>query len=72
VKGSQHSAGHARQGHQIPLQKAVEAIVNIQSHIAYRFVDLNSSHPDKVKATANLTIEAIQEHFVMLTKAYKS
>jgi translocation protein SEC63 len=32
----------------------------------------NSSHPDKVKATANLTIEAIQERFVELTKAYKS
>ncbi|KAF8164785.1 Sec63 Brl domain-containing protein [Crassisporium funariophilum] len=29
-------------------------------------------HPDKVKATANLTIEAIQEHFITLTKAYKS
>lgn len=32
----------------------------------------NSSHPDKVKATANMTIEAIQERFVELTKAYKS
>ncbi|KAF5322656.1 hypothetical protein D9619_001280 [Psilocybe cf. subviscida] len=29
-------------------------------------------HPDKVKVTANLTIEAIQERFVDLTKAYKS
>ncbi|KAF8075961.1 hypothetical protein FPV67DRAFT_1649028 [Lyophyllum atratum] len=29
-------------------------------------------HPDKVKATANLTIEAIQNRFVELTKAYKS
>ncbi|KAF8960275.1 translocation protein sec63 [Flammula alnicola] len=29
-------------------------------------------HPDKVKVTANLTIEAIQERFVEITKAYKS
>ncbi|TEB29020.1 translocation protein sec63 [Coprinellus micaceus] len=29
-------------------------------------------HPDKVKATAELTIEAIQERFVSITKAYKS
>ncbi|RDB15649.1 Translocation protein sec63 [Hypsizygus marmoreus] len=29
-------------------------------------------HPDKVKATANNTIEAIQNRFVELTKAYKS
>ncbi|KDR74324.1 hypothetical protein GALMADRAFT_70989 [Galerina marginata CBS 339.88] len=29
-------------------------------------------HPDKVKTTANLTIEAIQDRFVQLTKAYKS
>ncbi|KAF9530979.1 Sec63 Brl domain-containing protein [Crepidotus variabilis] len=29
-------------------------------------------HPDKVKATANLTIEAIQNRFVDITKAYKS
>jgi len=32
----------------------------------------STSHPDKVKVTANLTIEAIQERFVELTKAYKS
>ncbi|KAH9483171.1 Translocation protein sec63 [Psilocybe cubensis] len=29
-------------------------------------------HPDKVKATANMTIEAIQDRFVEITKAYKS
>ncbi|KAF9069774.1 DnaJ-domain-containing protein [Rhodocollybia butyracea] len=29
-------------------------------------------HPDKVKATVNQTIEEIQNHFVDLTKAYKS
>ena len=29
-------------------------------------------HPDKVKATANHTIEMIQEKFVQITKAYKS
>ncbi|KAF9563385.1 hypothetical protein CPC08DRAFT_632910 [Agrocybe pediades] len=29
-------------------------------------------HPDKVKATANMTIEFIQERFVEITKAYKS
>ncbi|KAF8632412.1 hypothetical protein AX17_004853 [Amanita inopinata Kibby_2008] len=29
-------------------------------------------HPDKVKATANQTIEMIQEKFVEITKAYKS
>ena len=29
-------------------------------------------HPDKVKATANHTIEMIQERFVQITKAYKS
>ncbi|KAJ7580214.1 Sec63 Brl domain-containing protein [Mycena floridula] len=29
-------------------------------------------HPDKVKATANQTIEMIQDHFVKITKAYKS
>ncbi|KAJ3507822.1 hypothetical protein NLJ89_g6088 [Agrocybe chaxingu] len=29
-------------------------------------------HPDKVKATANMTIEMIQERFVQITKAYKS
>ncbi|KAG6816910.1 hypothetical protein H0H87_001863 [Tephrocybe sp. NHM501043] len=29
-------------------------------------------HPDKVKATANMTIEAIQNRFVDITKAYKS
>ncbi|KAJ8085815.1 secretory subunit [Marasmius tenuissimus] len=29
-------------------------------------------HPDKVRATANETIEAIQERFVQITKAYKS
>ncbi|KAK7051395.1 secretory subunit [Paramarasmius palmivorus] len=29
-------------------------------------------HPDKVKATANETIEAIQNRFVEITKAYKS
>ncbi|KAF9475267.1 translocation protein sec63 [Pholiota conissans] len=29
-------------------------------------------HPDKVKVTANMTIEAIQERFVQITKAYKS
>ncbi|KAG6915041.1 hypothetical protein DXG01_013771 [Tephrocybe rancida] len=29
-------------------------------------------HPDKVKATANITIEAIQNRFVEITKAYKS
>ncbi|KAH0587072.1 Translocation protein sec63 [Termitomyces sp. J132] len=29
-------------------------------------------HPDKVKATANMTIEAIQNRFVELTKAYKA
>ncbi|KAF5388148.1 hypothetical protein D9615_000013 [Tricholomella constricta] len=29
-------------------------------------------HPDKVKATANMTIEAIQNRFVEITKAYKS
>ena len=31
-----------------------------------------SSHPDKVKATEELTIEAIQDKFVQITKAYKS
>lgn len=30
------------------------------------------SHPDKVKATAEMTIEAIQDKFVGITKAYKS
>jgi len=35
-------------------------------------VNCGTSHPDKVRATANLTIEAIQERFVRLTKAYKS
>ena len=30
------------------------------------------SHPDKVKATANLTMEAIQDRFVELTRAYKA
>lgn len=30
------------------------------------------SHPDKVKLTANETMESIQEHFVNITKAYKS
>ncbi|KAF6743039.1 translocation protein sec63 [Ephemerocybe angulata] len=29
-------------------------------------------HPDKVKETAELTIEAIQDRFVSITKAYKS
>ncbi|PFH46819.1 hypothetical protein AMATHDRAFT_68973 [Amanita thiersii Skay4041] len=29
-------------------------------------------HPDKVKATANMTMEMIQEKFVEITKAYKS
>ncbi|KAG6836917.1 hypothetical protein H0H93_001283 [Arthromyces matolae] len=29
-------------------------------------------HPDKVKATANMTLEAIQNRFVEITKAYKS
>ncbi|GLB33376.1 putative sec63 protein [Lyophyllum shimeji] len=29
-------------------------------------------HPDKVKATANMTVEAIQNRFVEITKAYKS
>ncbi|KAG6861500.1 hypothetical protein C0995_015927 [Termitomyces sp. Mi166 len=29
-------------------------------------------HPDKVKATANMTIEAIQNRFVEITKAYKA
>ncbi|PPQ95847.1 hypothetical protein CVT26_015977 [Gymnopilus dilepis] len=29
-------------------------------------------HPDKVKVTANLTIEAIQDRFVQITKAYKA
>lgn len=29
-------------------------------------------HPDKVKASANMTIEAIQNRFVEITKAYKS
>ncbi|PPQ71741.1 hypothetical protein CVT24_006505 [Panaeolus cyanescens] len=29
-------------------------------------------HPDKVKPTAELTIEAIQDRFVQLTKAYKA
>ena len=32
----------------------------------------STSQPDKVKVTVNLTIEAIQERFVELTKAYKS
>lgn len=31
-----------------------------------------SSHPDKVKLGANDTFESIQEHFVNITKAYKS
>lgn len=30
------------------------------------------SHPDKVKLGANDTFESIQEHFVNITKAYKS
>jgi preprotein translocase subunit Sec63 len=33
---------------------------------------IRHSHPDKVKATANLTIETIQDRFVEITKAYKS
>jgi hypothetical protein len=35
-------------------------------------VDSSGSHPDKVKVTANETFELIQEHFVNITKAYKS
>ena len=30
----------------------------------------STSQPDKVKVTVNLTIEAIQERFVELTKSY--
>ena len=30
------------------------------------------SHPDKVKLTANLTIEAVEARFVEITKAYKA
>ncbi len=29
-------------------------------------------HPDKVRATVNQTLEEIQNHFVDITKAYKS
>ena len=37
-----------------------------------RLLGLFVSHPDKVRATANLTIEAIQDRFVELTRAYKA
>jgi len=33
---------------------------------------LVSSHPDKVKATVNETIEEISNRFVEITKAYKA
>lgn len=39
-------------------------------HEAYKLIIL--SHPDKVKATINETVEDIANRFVDITKAYKS
>jgi len=39
---------------------------------SFLFLTSLDSHPDKVRPTVNQTIEAIQDRFVSLTKAYKA
>ena len=39
---------------------------------SFLFLTSSDSHPDKVRPTVNQTIEAIQDRFVSLTKAYKA
>lgn len=65
---------HTRKRDQIPFQTTLKNIVSDnQPGPSSHFISfMTNSHPDKVKVTANLTIEAIQERFVEITKAYKS
>ncbi|KAG5645765.1 hypothetical protein DXG03_005302 [Asterophora parasitica] len=66
------AARYGGKGDQISLQEAFQALVGALLDTSCTFLKGLFSHPDKVKASANMTIEAIQNRFVELTKAYKS
>ena len=66
---------YSRQGYQVSFQKAFSHVVrHALSCQCYNctLAKFSTSTSDKVKVTANLAIEAIQERFVELTKVYKS
>jgi hypothetical protein len=44
----------------------------VQRVLTVHFLTYDNSHPDKVKLSANDTMEAIASKFVDITKAYKS
>ena len=68
---SSRSVGSNNEGYQVAFQEAITRIVRVLFHaLAWKFISF--SHPDKVKATANETVEAIANRFVDITKAYKS
>ena len=65
--------GCNRKGNKIIVQKTVQNLVRIaKQSTSPTSADTSISHPDKVKATVNETMEQIANRFVDITKAYKS